>query len=205
MGRIRQAALGDLDRLYEICVRTADAGDDATPLHGDPMLPGHVWAAPYLLHEPRHAFVVVGVDDVAGGYAIGALDSRRFEATLEEEWWPDLRTRYPLDAGDDERTEDDQATVHLIHHPSTAVEDIARSHPSHLHIDLLPDLQGRGLGRALVDTLLGSLADAGSPGVHLGVSGRNERAIGFYRAVGFTELGRSRHGIAFGRRPIRSS
>lgn len=198
MGRIRRAALGDLDRLYEICVRTADAGGDATALHHDPMLPGHVWAAPYLLHEPRHAFVVVDDDDVAGGYVIGARDSRRFEGTLEEHWWPGLRDRYPLRS--DGRTEADQAAVQLIHQPSTAVDDIVRTHPSHLHIDLLPDFQGRGFGKALIDTLLGSLADAGSPGVHLGVSDRNERAIGFYRAVGFTELGRSRHGIAFGRR-----
>jgi ribosomal protein S18 acetylase RimI-like enzyme len=196
--RIRPAAADDLDRLYEICVRTADAGEDATPLHHDPMLPGHVWAAPYLLHAPEHAFVVVDDDDVAGGYIIGALDSRAFEATLEAEWWPELRRRYPLEA--DGRTEADRESVALIHQPSTAHDEVVRWYPSHLHIDLLPDLQGRGLGRELIDTLLDSLAAAGSPGVHLGVSARNERAIAFYRAVGFTELGRSRHGMAFGRR-----
>lgn len=198
-GRIRPATAGDLDRLYEICLRTADAGVDATALHHDPLLPGHVWAAPYLHHAPQHAYVVVDDDDdVAGGYVLGALDSRAFEAELERSWWPSLRARYPLDAPG--RTEADQATVERIHHPSTAVDQIVETHPSHLHIDLLPHLQGAGHGRHLIGVLLRSLADAGSPGVHLGVSDRNERAIGFYRAVGFSELGRSRHGIAFGRR-----
>jgi ribosomal protein S18 acetylase RimI-like enzyme len=197
-GRIRQAKIGDLDRLYEICVRTADAGDDATRLHHDPLLPGHVWAAPYLHHAPEHAFVVVDDHDVAGGYVLGALDSRAFEAELERSWWPALRARYPLDQPG--RTEADQATVERIHRPSTAMDQIVGTHPSHLHIDLLPHVQGAGHGRRLIEVLLGSLAEAGSPGVHLGVSNRNERAIGFYRALGFTELGRSRHGVAFGRR-----
>lgn len=195
---IRAAQQRDLDRFYEICVRTADAGDDASALHDDPQLVGHVWAAPYLLHEPEHAFVVVDGDDRAGGYAVGALDSRAFEAELERSWWPALRLRYPLDGN--EGTPADRAAIALIHQPPLAIDAIVVEFPSHLHIDLLPEFQGRGHGRRLIETLLGSLADAGSPGVHLGVSARNERAIGFYRAVGFEELGASRHGVAFGRR-----
>lgn len=195
---LRPAVPADRERLHEICLRTGDAGGDATELHGDPMLLGHVWAAPYLVHAPEHAFVVAD-DRGARGYVLGALDSRAFEATLEREWWPSLRDRYPL--GADGRTDADQTVVALLHDPPTAVEEVlAAGYPSHLHIDLLPDAQGQGWGRRLVEQVLGSLADAGSPGVHLGVSARNERAIGFYRATGFTELGRSRHGIAFGRR-----
>ncbi len=195
---IRRAVAGDEDRLYEICLRTADAGGDATALHDDPLLVGHVWAAPYLHHAPEHAFVVVDAADRAGGYVLGALDSRAFEATLEQAWWPPLRERYPQDVG--AGTPADRLTAGLIHEPPTAVDEIVTRYPSHLHIDLLPEFQGSGNGRRLIETLLGSLAGAGSPGVHLGVSARNERAIGFYRAVGFAELGKSRHGIAFGRR-----
>lgn len=198
---IRPARAGDLDRLYEICLRTADAGDDATRLHGDPLLVGHVWAAPYLHHAPEHAFVVVDDHDVADGYVLGALDSRAFEAELERSWWPALRERYPLDGVD--RSERDEQTVALIHDPPRAPDAIVDRYPSHLHIDLLPAIQGRGVGRRLIETLLGSLADAGSTGVHLGVAAENERAVGFYRAVGFTELGRSRSGgVAFGRRLV---
>jgi ribosomal protein S18 acetylase RimI-like enzyme len=197
--RIRPARPDDLDRCYEICLRTADAGADATALHGDPCLPGHVWAAPYLLFEPEHAFVVTGPDDRAGGYVVAALDSAAFEARLEAAWWPALRDRYPLDAAAS-RTPADQAAVRLVHHPPRADPALLAAHPSHLHVDLLPDHQGRGNGRRLLDTLLAALDDAGSAGVHLTVSTRNERAIGFYRAVGWRELGRTRHGVAFGRR-----
>lgn len=195
---IRPARRDDLERLYEICLRTADAGADATALHTDPALPGHVWAAPYLLHEPAHAFVVVDADDRAGGYVLAVRDSRRFEAVLEREWWPELRARYALGVAG--RSPADEATVALIHDPPTALDEIVGRYPSHLHIDLLPAFQGRGNGRRLIRAVQDSLVDAGSPGVHLGVSARNERATAFYRAVGFTELGSSRHGTAFGRR-----
>lgn len=196
---IRPATASDLDRVYEICLRTADAGHDASALHDDPLLVGHVWAAPYLHHALEHAFVVVDDDDRAGGYVLGALDTRAFEAELERSWWPVLRARYPRETAD-ARTEADRIAVALIHRPPTAIDSIVGRYPSHLHIDLLPEFQGSGHGRRLIETLLGSLADAGSVGVHLGVSGRNERAIGFYRAVGFTELGANARGHAFGRR-----
>jgi ribosomal protein S18 acetylase RimI-like enzyme len=37
----------------------------------------------------------------------------------------------------------------------------------------------------MLGTLLDALAEAGSPGVHLGVSPANHRAIGFYRHFRF--------------------
>ena len=197
---IRAARPDDLDALYEICVRTADAGEDATALHTDAALPGHVWAAPYLMHEPQHAFVVVDPDDQAVGYILGAADSRAFEAELERSWWPGLRDRYPVVA--DGRTPADQDTVALIHDPPRAHDALLEAFPSHLHIDLLPAAQGRGNGRALIETLLAALAEAGSVGVHLGVSNRNERAIGFYRAMGLIELGSTPDGTGFGRRLV---
>ena len=57
--------------------------------------------------------------------------------------------------------------------------------PLDLHIDLRPELQGRGVGRQLIDELLRRLATAGSHGVHLGVDTRNTHAIGFYEHLGF--------------------
>ena len=79
---IRHVRAGDRDAVYDICLRTADAGDDGTHLYTDPRLPGHVWAGAYMALEPEHGFVVDD-DDRVVGYILGALDSRRFEAQLE--------------------------------------------------------------------------------------------------------------------------
>ena len=52
--------------------------------------------------------------------------------------------------------------------------------------------------RRLIETLCDALRARGSTGVHLGVGRRNQRAIGFYRHVGFAELESSRHGLLLG-------
>src|SRR5215469_6226272 len=94
--QIRQYQPTDLDDLYRICLQTADSGQDATALVSDPMLPGHVFAAPYAIFEPSLAWVL---EDAAGvaGYVLGALDTNAFDELLERRWWPALRARCPLD------------------------------------------------------------------------------------------------------------
>ena len=37
-------------------------------------------------------------------------------------------------------------------------EPYSQGYPAHLHIDLLPELQGQGWGRRLIDTLVGRAA-----------------------------------------------
>lgn len=64
--------------------------------------------------------------------------------------------------------------------------DVVVEYPAHLHIDLLPDQQGRGAGRALIDACVALLAERGSPGVHLVADKANEGANLFYPRVGFT-------------------
>jgi ribosomal protein S18 acetylase RimI-like enzyme len=60
--------------------------------------------------------------------------------------------------------------------------------PAHLHINLLPSGQGRGVGVRLVETLFDALGAIGVGGVHLGVGRRNVRAIGFYEHLGFRAI-----------------
>ena len=61
-------------------------------------------------------------------------------------------------------------------------------YPAHLHIDLLPELQGQGFGRRLIDTLRAALAARGVPAVHLGMDAANTGARAFYDRLGFHEL-----------------
>lgn len=185
---IRPYQSADLDDLYRVCLQTADNGEDATALFSDPMLPGQVFAAPYAIFEPSLAWVAEDAAGV-GGYVLGALDTTAFEERLERDWWPALRDRYP-----DPRqvsgalSEPERVMLQDIHQPFRSDPALVMRYPSHLHIDLLPRLQGRGLGRGLIETLLAALRDNGSRGVHLHVSRANQRAAGFYRHVGLTEL-----------------
>ena len=186
---IRPYRPGDLDALYQICLLTGDNGQDATSLFADPMLLGHFFAAPYGLFAPSLAFVLEDAQGV-GGYILGALDTRAFEEQLESNWWPRLRTRYPDPAAGvpAEQWTRDQRMAHMIHHPWRIPDELAARYPSHLHIDVLPRLQAGGYGRQMTNTLTAALRDRGSRGVHLHVPRGNQRAAGFYRHLGFTEL-----------------
>jgi ribosomal protein S18 acetylase RimI-like enzyme len=189
LARIRPYRPSDIDALYQICLLTGDSGQDATAHYEDPRLIGHCFAAPYALFEPSLAFVA---EDTAGvaGYVVGALDSQAFEKRLESNWWPPLRARYPEPPPGlpSQRWTPDQRLAHFIHHPGRTPDELAARYPSHLHIDLLPRLQARGYGRQLIQTLTAALRDQGSRGVHLLVTPSNQRAVSFYRHVGFTQL-----------------
>jgi ribosomal protein S18 acetylase RimI-like enzyme len=174
----------DLDRLYEICLRTGASGEDASAMVVEPRLFGELYAAPYGVLEPEHALVVDDGSDVVG-YALGALDTRAFEARCEAEWWPPLRARHPIGSGANDL---DELLIAMLHHRHLGADEIVASYPSHLHIDLLPQAQGAGWGRALMEAMHHALRADGSPGVHLGVSARNARALGFYAHLGYEEL-----------------
>jgi ribosomal protein S18 acetylase RimI-like enzyme len=187
--RIRPYRPADLDALYRVCLETGHNGADATSMYRDPWLIGHVHAAPYAIFEPSLAFVAEDAAGV-GGYILGARDTVAFEARLERDWWPRLHGRYPeppAEVPEDQWTPD-QRKAHTIHHIWKASPELAARYPSHLHIDIVPRLQSGGNGRRLMNALTGALREQGSPGVHLHVHATNERAIGFYRHVGFTQL-----------------
>jgi ribosomal protein S18 acetylase RimI-like enzyme len=185
--RIRQYSTGDDAEVYEICLLTGDSGNDASAVYADPALLGHVYVGPYLTLEPSLAFVCVDAGGVAG-YVVGAADTRVFEQACHRDWWPALRTRYPRRSFPPAAP--DARLVRLIHEPPEADEDVVERYPAHLHINLLPRLQGHGMGRRLLETLFDALRAAGVPAIHLGVASVNERAIGFYHRMGFTEVRR---------------
>jgi GNAT superfamily N-acetyltransferase len=199
---IRSFQPDDLDALYDVCLQTGDAGQDATGQFADPRLLGHVFAAPYALFEPSLAWVLCDAEGV-GGYVLGAVDSRAFEARLDAEWWPQLRMRYPdpVAAGiPPERWTPDERVAAWIHNPHRAPAELLADYPSHLHVDIVARLQGGGHGAELMATVAAGLAAAGSNGVHLVVRNRNERAYGFYRHIGYTELSRAADSCVLGRR-----
>lgn len=182
---IRPFDSADLDALYRICLRTGAAGGDATDLVNDGRLIGEIWAAPYALLEPDLAFVLEDTNGEVVGYVLGSLDAVGFEDRCESEWWPAVRHRHVLVENGDRI---DDLLIALIHNRPQPRHDLVTEFPSELHIDLLPEAQGRGHGRRMIETLLAALADLGSLGVHLGVSAENLNAIGFYRALGFVEF-----------------
>jgi len=193
MAAIRSYGVGDFGAIYDICLKTGDAGRDASALYRDLRLIGHVYAGPYGALEPESCFVVEDEQGVAG-YIVGARDTYSFEKKTEREWWPELRARYP-EIGEGSR---DARMIRLIHHPTRTPRAINEPYPSHLHINLLPRLQGKGWGKKLIDHWLDAMRGSDSSGAHLGVGLSNERAVRFYGAYGFRQIAREKDVLVLG-------
>src|ERR1700759_5256020 len=84
----------DHDAVYDVCVRTADAGGDARGKYSTDDLMPDLFAGPYVFLEPDFAFVL---DDGqrAVGYVLGTPDTAAFARAYRERWIPRLAGRYP--------------------------------------------------------------------------------------------------------------
>ena len=177
----------DRDALYDICVRTGDAGGDARHLYPDaPDLLPDIFAGPYAELEPELAFVVDDGEGRAVGYIVGTADTAAFVARFREEWLPKVEHGYPPVPG--EPRTPTEGMLRLLRDPERMIVPELAGYPAHLHIDLLPECQRSGLGRELMRVFLGALASRGVPAVHLGMSTANTAARAFYDRVGFHEI-----------------
>jgi len=173
----------DFDAVSAICVQTAEAGLSAEGLYVSDDLMPDIFVRPYVVLEPSLAFVVD--DGAVGGYIVGTADTRAFVQRFTSDWLPAFAAMY---AHTEPVVSKDDLIRHLGHWPERMLIAEIDDYPAHLHIDLLPRLQGQGLGRQLIDTLTGALRERGVPGLHLSMDAANTGARAFYDRLGFTEL-----------------
>jgi ribosomal protein S18 acetylase RimI-like enzyme len=184
---LRPALWSDYAALNMVCLKTGDSGNDATAREDDPDLLGLIYAVPYQVFAPDYAFVVDGPSGVCG-YVLGAPDSAAFYAWAEREWFPPIAARLNDPGPDRETWQASDWARYQIHHPSFTYPEALHPYPAHGHIDLLPEVQGKGIGRAALETVMDKLREAGVPGMHLGVSPTNVKAQAFYRKLGFERV-----------------
>ncbi|XP_065187577.1 protein O-GlcNAcase-like [Sycon ciliatum] len=185
---IRPYLPSDERALYDVCLRTGDSGKDGTHLYPNfPDLLGHRYVGPYTNLSVEFAYIVEDSDGVCG-YVLGALDSNFFYKRYRAEWVPAIIKKYSHIASRPDLTESEKTLwKDLVEgepfHPAELVDD----YPSHLHIDLIPRAQGKGLGKRMMHCLLKALRSKGSRGVHLEMSSTNSHALGFYKKLDFAE------------------
>lgn len=195
MARIRPFRPGDEPALAEICLRTADAGADGTGIFADDDLWAEVFVLPYVARHPELAFVVEDDGGTPRGYVVCAPDTEAFEEWFRTDWWPRFAARWPKP--DREQSRQD-GTLLYAYGRGPGKEAHAGRFPAHLHIDLLPELQGQGWGRRLVDQLVTELRERGVSGLHLVASAHNSGALAFYDRLGFERLPSHPGSQAFG-------
>ena len=188
---IRAATRADERQIARICLVTGADGGDATGLFTDDAVLADVFAVPYL-HGPGCVALVWDVEGTARGYVLAATDTAAFQAWFSNEWWPSRRHR-------EARTPGDAWLLPSAADPRRCLNAAVADYPAHLHIDLMPDQQGRGAGRRLIEAMCEALRGAGVPGVHLVASAANTGALAFYPRVGFNEIARDATTVTFAR------
>ncbi len=177
----------DAEAVAEICLRTADAGQDATGIYQDPAILDHLFAAPYPALDPRLAFVLDDGTGRAVGYVLGTDDTHRFADRFRDEWLPRVAGRHaPAPAGAPQGP--DELMAWLLHNPDRLKVAGLEDYPGHLHIDLLPGHQRRGHGSRLLERLVRELAERGTPALHVGMLTANTPARAFYDRLGFHRI-----------------
>jgi ribosomal protein S18 acetylase RimI-like enzyme len=177
----------DAEAVADICVRTADAGRDATGIYQDPAILDHLFAAPYIALDPELAFVLDDGTGRAVGYVLGTEDTHRFADRFRDEWLPRVAGLHAAPpAGDWEGP--DELMAWLLHNPDRLKVEGLEAYPAHLHIDLLPGHQRQGHGSALLDRLVRELAARRAPALHVGMLTANTAARKFYDRLGFHRI-----------------
>lgn len=180
----------DREAVRHICFETGYMGDPVAWLWRDRESFADLFSSWYTDHEPGSASVATLGGEVVG-YLLGCRDSRDVASLAG------VLRRHIVRRG-------------LLLRPGTApvlwraIGDLAGAavrrdlpadgyrdprYPAHLHIDLLPEARGRGLGARLVEGWLDALRAQGTPGCHLETWAENDGAIAFFRAMGFEARG----------------
>jgi GNAT superfamily N-acetyltransferase len=171
--------------LYHVCLATGDSGANALHLYNEKDMLGEIYVGPYLTFQPDLSLTLI--QDGVSGYALAALDTRSFENILSKKWWPLMLEKYN-GRSPENFNEREKNLYRYIQNPPLRPEKIVNQYPSHLHIDLLENAQGRGIGKAMMLHLFETLREQGSKGVHLGMGAQNARAFSFYSKLGFSLL-----------------
>lgn len=85
----------------------------------------------------------------AVGCVLGVPDTAGFVKRFRDAWLPGVERRFPAPEVDGGAAADTMAGP--LHPPERRVRAELAAHPARLHLDLLPEWQGLGYGRALVE------------------------------------------------------
>tara|TARA_Y100001970_G_C14058532_1_gene762894 strand:- start:78 stop:677 length:600 start_codon:yes stop_codon:yes gene_type:complete len=193
---IRNYCKKDLNKVYEICLKTGNAGSDASNLYKDPKLLGHVYVGPYVELEPQSAFILE-IETQVCGYIIGTKNSKHFFDKINLNWLPRMKKKYKIPLNDPKDYNLDDGLINSFYFPEKPPD--FPKYPAHLHIDILPEGQGQGMGVKLMNYFFKYLEENKVRGLHLGVDEKNKRAIRFYKKYGLKIIQENDNSIIMGK------
>ena len=134
----------------------------------------------YIEQEPENCFVSE-IDGAVCGYVLCAENFEKWESIMQQTYMMDAAICGAIGS----------ATIENL-------RPFAKEYPSHLHIDLAPEAQGKSLGTQLLQHLILHLKEKGISGLMLDVAADNTGAQRFYARNEFIVLNSDEHSIRMG-------
>ena len=194
---IRHMNSNDQDAVCKVCLRTGDAGKDATNQFHDGSLLGKRWVLPYYEYCPQLSFVLVDSKSEVVGYALGCTDTIKFEEWMTKEYLPIMQRQYPLPHSSTHISTPvltssghrDHEVIQDFHTFHGTPDVIALNYPGHIHIDIFPEHQGKSLGKPFLVSVFKAMRNTFScHSIHLEMASSNHRALRFYSRLGLKKL-----------------
>jgi len=178
---------GDKKVLYQICIRTANAGHDARHIYRDTLLLGDLYLGSYLHYQPEMVWVM---EDSLGlcGYLAAVSDTVNYQNWFLTEWLPEIQKGRQAQLHDGTSDNPDDALLDSLFDYSMYRPQWLHDYPAHFHIALLEHVRGMGNGSDWIQELFRVLQMQGCPGVHLGMHPENHSALSFFKKIGFRKL-----------------
>ena len=170
--KIRPYEAKDKQNLRYICKETAwdSYKENENKLESVPILYNDYFTE----NEPEYIFVLADEADQAVGYIICSVDYEKFYHIMDTEY----RARVLRVAPEETR---------LLDSFLEGLKKIS-DRAEHLHIDMLPEYQGKGYGRKLTEALIQKLRDDGIKSVSGCMVSRSAASYKMYRKIGFEEI-----------------
>jgi len=179
---IRKVEEEDEAALIDICFITGDP--TLKQIFHDKQLFGMFWCLYYVWFESENCFVAV---DSETNKAIGYIFSTKDTVKQEEQF--KIKMTQKIKAKRKElklRTLRSRIYTYFIINKihTRKRKTLYRNYPAHLHIDILPQYQRKGIGHRLMQTLEKHLKNNNIIGYHLEVGADNKLGISFYQKYG---------------------
>lgn len=183
---IRPYQKKDFRYVQDICMATSRYRDEDTPLNR-----AHIctlYCDYYLDNQPEFCFVAVNDEDIPVGYILCGADCDDYLVKMEELYLPLLRK---VNSGEFFK-------FNAMHRLTQRY--IRQGYTAHLHIDILEEYQGKGLGTMLIEALCSKLAESNVEGLHLICDLKNTDARAFYEHRGFDDIDYISGAVVYGKK-----
>lgn len=173
MYSIRKYTPSDKIRLRFICKETTDEANKKNQNLLESI--AIIFNDYFTEYEPDNIFVAVNDENIPVGYVICATNIPLFRKKMLSEFSKRVRIIHP-------------ASIPLLLATVIAVYITKKHYRTHLHIDLLPEAQRKGLGTKLIDALCSHLASKDIKNVSVMTISKKSMGYKFYCKYGFRTI-----------------